>query len=90
MEETEATATHEYQIFMTARKTPVALLKCGLVISKELPVLAATPDGKVIDFGGSQPFGILKVKCPSTKSSVTPLDACDDPKFFCECVGDQC
>jgi len=50
MEETEATATHEYQKFMTARKTPVALLKCGLVISKELPVLAATPDGKVIDW----------------------------------------
>jgi len=55
-----------------------------------LPVLAATPDGKVIDFGCSQPFGILEVKCPSTKSSVTPLDACSDPKFFCERVGDQC
>jgi len=72
----EATAVHEYQKFMNARRTPVAVLKCGLVISKELPVLAATPDGKVIDFGCSQPFGILEVKCPSTKSSVTPLDAC--------------
>ena len=28
----EPTATHEYQKFMTARKTPVAVLKCGLVI----------------------------------------------------------
>lgn len=86
----EATAIHEYQKFMTARKTPVAVLKSGLVISKELPGLAAAPDGKVIDFGCRQPFGILEVNCPSTKSSVTPLDACADPKFFCERVGDQC
>ena len=74
---------------MTARKTPVAVLKCGLVISKEWPVLAATPDGKVIDFGCSQPFVILEVKCTTTKSSVTPLDACADSKLFCERVGDQ-
>ena len=86
----EPTAIHEYQKFMIARKTPVAVLKCRLVISKELPVLAGPPDGKVIAFGCSQPFGILEVKCPSTKSSVTPLDACADSKFFCERVGDQC
>ena len=86
----EKTAIHEYQKFMNARKTPVAVLKCGLVISKDMPIFAATPDGKVIDFGCSQPFGILEVKCPSTKSAVTPLDACADPKFFCERVGDQC
>ena len=86
----EATAIHEYQKYMNAKRTPVAVLKCGLVISKELPVLAATPDGKVIDFGCRQPFGIIEVKCPSTKSAVTPLDACADPKFFCERVGDQC
>ena len=55
-----------------------------------MPVLAATPDGKVVDFGCSQPFGILEVKCPSTKSAVTPLEACSDPKFFCRRVGDQC
>ena len=33
---------------------------------------------------------ILEVKCPSTKSAVTSLDACADPKCFCERVGDQC
>ena len=86
----EATAIHEYQKFMNARKTPIAVLKCGMVISKECPILAATPDGNVIDFGCSEPFGIIEVKCPSTKSSVTPLDACADPKIFCERVGDQC
>lgn len=58
--------------------------------SSEMPVFAATPDGKVIDFGCSQPFGILEVKCPSSKAAVIPLDACADPKFFCRRVGDQC
>ena len=43
---------------------------------------AATLDEKVIDFGSSQPLGILEVKCPSIKSAVTPLDACADPNFF--------
>ena len=57
---------------------------------KRYAIFAATPDGKVIDFGCSQPFGILEVECPSTKSAVTPLDACADPNFFCERVGDQC
>ena len=49
---------------MNGRKTSAAVLKCGLVISKDMPMFAATPDGKVIDFGGSEPFGILEVKCP--------------------------
>ena len=82
----EKTAIHEYQKFMNGRKTSAAVLKCGLVISKDMPMFAATPDGKVIDFGGSEPFGILEVKCPSRESAVTPLDACTDPKFFCERV----
>jgi len=74
---------------MNCRKTPVAVLKCGLVISNDMPIFAPT-DGIVIDFGCSQLFGILEVKCPSTKSAVTPLYACAEPKFFCERVGDQC
>ena len=59
----EANAIHEYQKFMNARRTSVAVLECWLIISKELPVLATTPDGKGIDFGCSHPFGILEVKC---------------------------
>jgi len=49
-----------------------------------------TPDGKVIDFGCSLPCGILEVKCPPTKSAVTPLAACADPFLFCQRVGDHC
>jgi len=82
----EGVAILEYQKLMNARKTPEVMPKCGLVVSKEIPVFAATPDGKVIDFGRSQPFGILEVKCPSTKSAVTLLNACADPKLFCQQV----
>jgi len=86
----EGAAILEYQNLMKVSKTPVVVLKCGLVVSKEIPVFAATPNGKVIDFVCSHPFGILEVKFPSTKSAVTPLDACADPKFFCQQVGDHC
>jgi len=60
------------------RKTPVAVLRSGLVVSKNFPVLRATPDAKVIDFGCSICFGLAKVKCPHTNFIVTLLDACSD------------
>ena len=47
----EGAAILEYQKLMNARQTPVVLLKCGLVVSKEMPVFTATLNGKVIDFG---------------------------------------
>ena len=58
------------------------------ILFTDAKVFAATLDEKVIDFGSSQPFGILEVKCPSIKSAVTLLDACADPNFFCQWVGD--
>ncbi|CAH3041498.1 unnamed protein product [Pocillopora meandrina] len=56
----------------------------GLVISMDAPYLAASPDGKVIDPGCSDQFGLSEVKCPETKYLVTPLDACSDSSFFME------
>ena len=47
----EGAAILEYQKLMNARQTPVVVLKCGLVVSKEMPVFTATLNGKVIDFG---------------------------------------
>ena len=35
-------------------------------------------------------FGLAEVKCPETKFQVTPLDACQDPNFFCEDINGQC
>lgn len=80
----EPIALQEYEKFMFNRKTPVTVLKSGLVVSKCYPFLAATPYARIIDPGCSVCFGLAEVKCPSTKFNVTPLDACSDPSFFME------
>ena len=56
----------EYEKFMFNRKTPVAVLKSGLVVFKKLP------DAKVVDFGCSLCLSLAEVKCPHTKFYVTP------------------
>lgn len=69
---------------MSSRRTPVKVLPCGFVVSQGIPIIGATPDARVIDFGCVDHFGLLEVKCPYTKHHVTPLDACSDPKIFVE------
>ena len=87
----EPVALREYEKFMFNRKTPVAVLKSGFVVSEAFPVLGASPDAKVIDFGCSICFGLAEVKCPHTKFHVTLLEACSDPNFFMEKISDtQC
>ena len=83
----EPVALMEYEKFMFNRGTPVKVLPCGLVVSKGCPILGATPDARVVDFGCTDYFGIAEVKCPYTKYHVTPLDACTDAKFFMEQTG---
>ena len=39
---------------------------------------------KLYDLSCKDHFEIGEVKCPSSKFSVTPLEACDDPNFFME------
>ena len=84
----EPVALQEYEKFMFNRKTPVAVLKSGFVVSQAFPVLGASPDAIVIDFGCSICFGLAEVKCPHTKFHVTPLEACSDPNFFMEKISD--
>ena len=84
----EPVALQEYEKFMFNRKTPVAVLKSGLVVSKSSPVLGASLDAKVIDFGCNVCFGLAEEKCPHTKFHVTPLEACSDPNFFTEKISD--
>ena len=52
--------------------------------------VGSSPDGRVVDFGCQNNFGLSEVKCPETKFHVTPLDACQDLNFFCEAVNGQC
>ena len=54
----------------------MAALKSGLVVSKSYPVLGATPDAKIVDYGCFICFGLGEVKCPHAKFHVTPLEAC--------------
>ena len=68
----ELVAYREYEKFMFNRKTPVAVLKSGFVVSKAFPVLGPSPDAKLIVFGCSICFGLAEVKCSHTKFHVTP------------------
>ena len=86
----EPIALREYEKIMLTRKTPVKVLKCGLVISQHMPILAGSPDARVVDFGCERHFGLAEVKCPETKYHVTPLEACEDPTFCCEALNGQC
>lgn len=69
----EPTALQEYEKFMFNRKSPVSLLKSGLG-SNRYPLLGATPDAKIVDYGCSVCLGLGEVKCPHTQSHVIPLD----------------
>ncbi|CAH3193902.1 unnamed protein product, partial [Porites evermanni] len=70
------------------KKTPAAVLKSGFIVSEAFPILGASLDVKVIDFGSSICFGLAEVKCPHTKFHV---EACSDPNFFMEKISDtQC
>lgn len=51
------------QTLLFSRRTPMAVLKSGLV-SKSYPVVGATPDAKIVDYGCSICFSLGQVKCP--------------------------
>ena len=68
----DSIALEQYQKYMSYINKPVKVFKSGLVISMDAPYLGASPDGKVIDHGCSDPFGLSEVKCPETKYLVTP------------------
>ena len=72
----EPIALQQYEKFMFNRKPPVSVLKSGFVVSKSCPVLGASPDAKVVDFGCLLCFGQAEVKCSHTIFHVTPLEAC--------------
>lgn len=86
----EGPAIHEYLCFMNSTKKPIEVYKCGFIVSKKEPILGCSPDGKVIDSGTTEPFGILEVKCPQTKFMVTPKGACSDTNFCCTLSNGHC
>jgi len=82
----EQIALQQYEKYMFATRNRVKVFKSGLVVSMELPFIGASPDGKVVDVGCVEQFGLVEVKCPFTKFLVTPVEACSDDKFCAELV----
>ena len=80
----EPVVLREYEKLMCNRRTPVKVLQSGFIVSKGTPVIGATPDARVVDFGCTDHFGIAEVKCPYSKHHVRPLDACSDETFCME------
>ena len=87
----EPIAKREYQKYMEKIGHPVSVKQYGFFVSPKLYILGCSPDGKVIDINAvsnGDPFGLLEIKCPSSKFTVTPTDACSDPNFCLEIQGD--
>ena len=59
----EPIALQEYEKIMFARKTPVKVLKTGFVVCMEMPFLGGSSDGRVIDLGRQNHFGLAEAKC---------------------------
>ena len=69
---------------------PVSVKQSGFFVSPKLYILGCSPDGKVIDTNAGSngdEFGLLEIKCPSSKFTVTPTDACSDKNLFLEIQG---
>lgn len=75
---------------MNSIKKPIDVYKCGFVVYKKKPILGCSPDGKAIDSGSTEPFGIIEVKCPQTKFLITPKEACSDANLFCSLSDGHC
>ena len=86
-QEHEGPARERYTAMISANHMNFEVSDSGLVISKELPFIAASPDGIVqCDCCGS---GLVEVKCPYTHRG-TPLDSASQDKKFClEMVGSK-
>ena len=79
-----------YENYMKTKNRPLTVLNCGLWISSENFILAATPDGRVIDpEEKANPFGILEVKCPEEYKDYDPADAAIIVRDFCLTLDDN-
>jgi hypothetical protein len=55
------------------------LHECGLVVSKDLPFLGASPDAVLCE---NDEVGLVECKCPFSVRDKSIKVACQDPKFF--------
>lgn len=83
--ENEDCARRSYVQAMHNRGTPVTTRKVGLVISREKPHLACSPDNLVEDTNTDDIDGVVEFKCPYSARDLTPSEACTELKaFYCK------
>jgi hypothetical protein len=86
----EAAAARKYLLHMQSQHHGhVQVHKSGLVLDREMPFLAASPD-RLVNCQHCQPVqGLLEVKCPSVHKNKTPEEACGDSDFCCQLIDGQ-
>ena len=80
--ENEDNAKLKYKQYMQRARNSVSLYQCGLFVNPKMSWSGASPNGKVYD--SKHGYGLLEVKCAYRHREVPPIDACDDPIFFCQ------
>ena len=86
----EPIAKREYQKYMEKIGHPVSAKQSVFFVSPKLYILGCSPDGKVIDINAvsnGDPFGLLEIKCPSSKFTVTPTDEFSDQNVCLQIQG---
>ncbi len=79
----EKVAIRRYMRYMRNIGHKVIVENSGLVVHQDMPYIACSPDGKVIDPVAHPHFGLLEVKCPYTYRGVTPKEAAALDDTFC-------
>ena len=57
----EPIAIEQHERVMLGRKTSVKVLKSGFVVCLDMSLLGGSPDGRVVDFGCRDHFGLAEV-----------------------------
>ena len=69
----EEPARQDYIKFQQLNGHPgLTTKRCGLVVSKENPWLAASPDNKVLDPTTTPDIGLVEYKYPNTQQEILP------------------
>ena len=81
--EHEPAARRKYFITMGKTHPHITVGQCGLIIDKDRPYLAASPDG-LVDCPDCKPQqGVLEIKCPHKWRNNTVEEATSNPDFCC-------
>ena len=57
--------------------------KAGFVVCEKQPFLVASPDAYLFDPSGTDPYGLIEIKCPFKYCDLYPEEASRQTDFFC-------